>query len=762
VIRGKTKKPVTSPLKLLLWVAVAGLIFGVIGAGQPLEDVLRNLRNKTHIHKVSGDTVIVAIDDKSLEEVGRFPWPRSTQAALTDKLTDSGAKRIFFDILFDNPTSEQSDRAFAAAIQKSGRVILAARSRSGPMGRAATKSKPLSMFARYAQLGSISFEYNYFNTSWRLPYSDIVLGESVPSFAALLAKKDGEPGTTFPIDYSIDPNSIPMISAAAVLNGTADLGSLKGKDVIVGTTSEVLNDVTYMPGWGRMGGVQLHVMGAETLKGGTPRDLGWEPGFVLAMLIAAFAAFQSRRWVQPGVLTLTAAVFLTVPGLLEAHLIFMEVAPGLFVIGSISWVFGWRRIRSRGLVNPATGLANLTALRSDRTGRKRALIVARILNYAEITASMPSTSEHQLVDQIVGRLTLGNPQRVMYQGDGGTFAWFEDSGLPFGNHLDAVYALFRNPARVAGQQLDLAISFGVEIGSSRSLPNRLASAIVAAEKAASDGLKWKYHDPDTLQDASWKLSMMSQLDSAIDAGEVWVAFQPQLELATGQIIGCEALARWTHPEKGPIGAMEFVTAAEQHDRIGKLTDFVFDTALAAGAQLDRKSRGFLMSVNLSAKLLNDQGLKLRIAAALARHGFPAGQLVVELTETAELGSSGVAIDMLNSIRDLGVTISIDDYGTGLSTLEYLKKVPATEIKIDQSFVMALTESRSDRLMVESTIALAHSLGRRVVAEGVQQRDVLDMLTAMNCDIAQGFVIGRPMSVESLLKRIGNRRKANAA
>ncbi len=108
------------------------------------------------------------------------------------------------------------------------------------------------------------------------------------------------------------------------------------------------------------------------------------------------------------------------------------------------------------------------------------------------------------------------------------------------------------------------------------LANRLASALVAAEEAAHDGLKWKYHDPETLEDASWKLSMLSQLDEAIDRGEVWVAYQPKLDLATRRIIGAEALARWTHPEKGPIAASEFVAAAEQHDRIGKLTDFVLE------------------------------------------------------------------------------------------------------------------------------------------------------------------------------------------
>jgi EAL domain-containing protein (putative c-di-GMP-specific phosphodiesterase class I)/CHASE2 domain-containing sensor protein len=762
VIRGKTKKPVTSPLKLLLWVAVAGLIFGAIGAGHPLDEFLRTSRNILHQHKASGDIVVIAIDDDSLKQVGRWPWSRTIQAELTNKLTDAGAKRIFFDILFDTASNANADKAFSNAIRESGRVVLPIRARSGTLDGIAPLSKPLPILAKYAQIGSISFEYNYSNETWRLPYSSSKSGKAVPSFAAMLANKSGDAGTTFPIDYSIDPNSIPSISAADVLDGTANLARLRGKDVIIGTTSDAVNDVSFIPGWGRMGGVHLHVLGAETLKSGVPVDLSWTLGFLISMMFAGYAAYQRKPLLQAVVLCISIAAFLAVPGFLDSRLIFIEVAPGLLVLTVVSCVLGWRRLRSRELINTATGLPNLAALRSDPAGRNRALIVARVINYAEIAASLPAANERQLAEQIVSRLTLGAPQRVMYQGDGGTFAWFEDTKVPFGNHLDAVHVLFRNPARVAGRQLDLAISFGVEIGSNRSLPNRLASAIVAAEKAASDGLKWKYHDPDTLQDASWKLSMMSQLDSAIDTGQVWVAFQPQLELATGQIIGCEALARWTHPEKGPIAAMEFVTAAEQHDRIGKLTDFVFDTALAAGAELNRKSPGFFMSVNLSAKLLNDRGLRLRIAAALARHSFPANQLIVELTETAELGSSGAAIDVLASIRDLGVTISIDDYGTGLSTLEYLKKVPATEIKIDQSFVMALTESRSDRLMVESTIALAHSLGRRVVAEGVQQRDVLEMLTAMNCDIAQGFVIGRPMSLESLLKRISGNRRANVA
>ena len=172
--------------------------------------------------------------------------------------------------------------------------------------------------------------------------------------------------------------------------------------------------------------------------------------------------------------------------------------------------------------------------------------------------------------------------------------------------------------------------------------------------------------------------MLSHLDSAIDKGEVWVAYQPKLDLATREIIGAEALARWTHPEKGPIAASEFVAAAEQHGRIGKLTDFVLDQAVAAAATINAGGGDFNIAVNLSARLLTDRNFTLRLSALLARHGVEPRHLTLELTETAALAGSGEAIDMLLRLRELGINISIDDYGTGLSTLDYLKKVPASE------------------------------------------------------------------------------------
>ena len=750
------------PWKLLLWTAIAGLLFGLVGFGEIAEDYLRTVRNSLHPHKASGQIVMVNIDDQSLREFGNWPWSRTLHARLVDRLTAEKANRIFFDINFSYPAKASEDRAFADALKRSGKVTLATRFKAGSQQGAELNAMPLPSFARHAELATLSLRYNYQNAAWQLPYAVKQQQKDIPSMAAAIAGVSGKADATFRLDYSTELESIPSISAGDVLAGRVPASQIAGKDLLIGTHSDVIGDQYFIPGYGRTGGVYIHAIGAETLKRGKPLDLGWMPAFLIAFATVTLALLRKRFAERFALITGGIALMLFGPIFLEARLVFADVTPGLFVLLVISGVLGWRRYRTRGLVNPITNLPNLNALRANRDGRKRALVAARVLNYEEIVSALPQNSEPKLVEQIVSRLKVGSPERVLYQGDGGIFAWYEEATQPVGNHLEALYALFRNPARVAGLSMDLTIAFGVEMGSARSIANRLASALVAADDAAHDGLKWKYHDPETLENASWKLSMLSQLDEAIDRGEVWVAYQPKLDLATRRVVGAEALARWTHPEKGPIAASEFVAAAEQNNRIAKLTDFVLDKAVAAAAQIYKRGGEFNIAVNLSARLLNDKGFTLRLSAALARHGLPAQNLTLELTETAALAGNGDGLGMISRLRDLGVNISIDDYGTGLSTLDYLKKIPANEIKIDQSFVKGIVDNRSDRLMVQSTIGLAHSLGRKVVAEGVEHRDILDLLVEMGCDIAQGFAIGRPMSIDSLTKRLASERKRTAA
>jgi EAL domain-containing protein (putative c-di-GMP-specific phosphodiesterase class I)/CHASE2 domain-containing sensor protein len=750
------------PWRTLLWIAIVGLIFGAFGIGSMGDDVLRMGRNHLHMHAASKDLIVVKIDDASLREVGRWPWPRRYHAQLIDELTKAGAKRIFFDVLFHEESNPVDDEILAQSLRRSGRVVLAARGTTDIGEVNGTAERPPPIFASHATVGSISAHFDGFNVIRELPFGLSNNGKPIRSYSSLLSGRLGKPDQWFRPDYSIDILSTPTVSAAAILSGNFNADAIRGKDVIVGATSRTLGDNVLVPGVGQMGGVYAHVIGALTLRSGIPIDLGWIPVFAASLVVAAFALLRKVPRFQFRTIGAFFVLFLLGPAVLESRLIYLDVVPGLLVLSLTAAAVSADRFRKRGYVDAVSGLPNLVALKSSRLGRDQALIVARVLNYAEVVAALPAADERHLVEQTVARLSVGARDRTLYQGDDGIFAWFDEPSKPFGHHLEALYALFRTPVRVGAMSIDLAVSFGVEIGSSRSLANRLGSALLAAEQAAHDGLKWKYHDPESLEDASWKLSMLSQLDDAIDRGEVWAAYQPKVDLKTRRIIGAEALARWTHPEKGPIAAAEFVAAAEQHDRIGKLTAFMLDSAIGAAAALNKGSRDFDMSVNLSGRLLGDKALVGRIAILLERHRLDPGLLTLELTETAAIAGSGEALDMLTQLRELGVNISIDDYGTGLSTLDYLKRIPAAEIKIDQTFVRGMIENRSERLMVSSTIALAHSLGRRIVAEGVETREALELLAEMECDIAQGYITGRPMSLESLRRRLASDRRAKVA
>jgi EAL domain-containing protein (putative c-di-GMP-specific phosphodiesterase class I)/CHASE2 domain-containing sensor protein len=762
---GAEQKPIATgqrPWRMLATVLLLSLLFGLLGMGEPFEDGLRVARNRSAPVAASGDIVVIKIDDASQREVGSWPWPRSVQAKLIDRLSEAGVNKILFDFTMGFASGENNDREFAAALARSGRVVLPVHLRSGRGSGAMHRNRPLERLAAQSKLGVISFPYNYESAVWQMPYA-LADGKQVyPSFPAIMAEIDGPAGELYPINYRISLDSIPKHSASDVLTGRLSADRLRGKTIIVGAASDNLGDLYLIPGRSRFGGVFIHALAAETLKRGRPVSLGWLPMLLAMVPLAMWASRQKRVGSQVATLSGGFGLTLLVPMITESYQWFVDVTPAIFLLLGVGVAIGWRRHRLRGTVNAATGLPNLSALRASADHRDRALIITRVLNYAQLAAAVATSSERALVDQIVQRLSVGSQNQTIYQGDEGIFAWLIDPGTAIGHHGEALHSLFRSPARVDQQAFDLTVTFGVEIGSGRSMTQRINSALVAADEAAAEGLKWKYHDPERMKDANWRLSLLSQLDQAIESGEVWVAFQPQLDLKTGHIRGAEALARWTHPEKGPISPQEFVSAAEAGGRIEKLTLFVLEKSVAAAAGINRDGAAFDIAVNLSARMLTMRTLPIEVRAILARHGLDPKRLTLELTETAALARDGSDLAPLLALRDLGVRLSIDDYGTGLSTLDYLKKVPASEIKIDQSFIKAMRDNRSDMVMVQSTIALAHSLGRTVVAEGVEIEEHLEMLRSLDCDVAQGFLIGRPTSQQGLLRRLKDQRKHRAA
>jgi EAL domain-containing protein (putative c-di-GMP-specific phosphodiesterase class I)/CHASE2 domain-containing sensor protein len=751
-------------VRLLLWTLVLGLAIGASNMLGPLDDALSQLRNLSRTRPASDKVVVVSIDDRSLARIARWPWPRRYHADLVDAIARLDPQHVYVDMNFYAPSDEVNDAALAAAFGRiGGRVTLAARYMIDPVTGARTDFLPLPRFRSNAKLASIDWEYSRMGAVWKLPYSVVLAGRPLPSLSAEIAGVSGKPGQTFTVDYSINPRTVPTLSAADVMAGKVSRAAIAGKKIVIAAGSQQLGDLWLASGYGMIPGAYIHVLGAETLASGPRHELPWYVPFCAAVLVAAGALRMRRHLTSASVAAGAALILLIVPVPLEAHGIVMPISSALFVLVVIAVNRLWNEYRSsyrlRGTTNIVSGLPNLNGLR-ENGAQSAALVAARIQNFAEISAALPPELEKSLVEQIVRRLTLGNPELKIYQGDEGIFAWFLDVQIgEIGPHLSALLALLRAPIQVDGHRFDIAISFGVDADGSRTVPSRLAGALVAADEAAERVEKWKFYDVSALKEAGWKLSLLGQLDAAIDDGSVWVAYQPKLDLVTRRVTSAEALVRWTHSEKGLISPLEFIPAAEQNNRIDKLTFHVLERAVQAAASLNAHGIEFNIAVNMSPRVFDNRDLVRRIDDILSRHRLPPGRLTLEVTETASVNDGSRMRDALIALRKRGIRISIDDYGTGLSTLEYLRNMPGDEIKIDREFIKAMASSPSDRLMVQSTIELAHSLGRVVVAEGIEDEETLESLAAMGCDIGQGFLLGRPQPFSSLARTLIDERRA---
>jgi EAL domain-containing protein (putative c-di-GMP-specific phosphodiesterase class I) len=257
-------------------------------------------------------------------------------------------------------------------------------------------------------------------------------------------------------------------------------------------------------------------------------------------------------------------------------------------------------------------------------------------------------------------------------------------------------------------------------------------------------------------DGEDRLQRVEELRTAIEERQIVVHYQPKIDLATGQVTAVEALVRWDHPSSGLLFPDAFLALAEDAGLMPALTATVLDQALAQAAAWSREGRDLAVAVNLPPATVVDADLPDRIAALLAQHRVPARQLKLEITEDSLLDDRVRARDVLARLRRLGVRIAIDDYGSGYSSLAYLRELPVDELKLDRSFISPMAEDARAAAIVRSTVELAHSLGLTIVAEGVEHAAAADELTRYGCDSAQGFHYAQALHPAELTRWLDNR------
>jgi EAL domain-containing protein (putative c-di-GMP-specific phosphodiesterase class I)/GGDEF domain-containing protein len=312
--------------------------------------------------------------------------------------------------------------------------------------------------------------------------------------------------------------------------------------------------------------------------------------------------------------------------------------------------------------------------------------------------------------------------------------------------LEQLETEMSRPVKVRNELVDVQLQLGYASLQKNTPGKCLDQAGIALEQLKNTSqCKVALFDIEKYGNPSGTLSLMSDMIKALGSDEIYLTYQPKLNLLSGKIDSAEALIRWEHATRGFISPDDFIVYAEETGHIRELTNWVIKRALKDQQKLEKAGHALRISINFSGRLLGDDDF---IDEVLALVRSCAETLCFEITETAVIDDPERALVNIEKMRNAGLLISIDDYGSGLSSLSYLKQIPAHELKIDKEFVMQLQAQSSDALLIKSTIDLAHGLGMKIVAEGVETGEQLQLLQLMGADVAQGYHISRPLRLDA--------------
>jgi diguanylate cyclase (GGDEF)-like protein/PAS domain S-box-containing protein len=521
--------------------------------------------------------------------------------------------------------------------------------------------------------------------------------------------------------------------------------------------------------------------GAEELRGRRAVDLIYEEDRPAARTRAqellarehGSARFESRLVRSDGQIVWVSASVSVVPG---------PGGQGSFVIGVIQDVTQ-RKLAEDALVAQAelreyqalhdslTGLPNRTLFRdrvdqavraSGRADTHVAVLILDLDRFKEINDALGHAAGDTLLVELGRRLegVLRESDTVARLGGDEFGVLLPDARVP--DDVLAAVARIRKAVEepVTVQDLPLSVegSIGIALHPQDGAESDalLQSADVAMYRAKEESAAWVFYDATTGTADPARLTLVGELRRALEQHELTLYYQPKAMLADGSVTSVEALLRWNHPTRGLVGPDDFIPLAQQTGLIKPLTLYVIDEAARQAHAWQSQGRRLSVAVNLSTRSLLDREFPGQVAAALARRGLRPGLLECEITESAMMADPQRTREILEALSAMGIRLSIDDFGTGHSSLSYLKRLPVSEIKIDRSFVMNMDHDEDDETIVRSTIDLAHNLGLEVVAEGVETQAIWDRLAQLGCTFAQGYLLSRPVPPDELTAWLSSR------
>ena len=421
-----------------------------------------------------------------------------------------------------------------------------------------------------------------------------------------------------------------------------------------------------------------------------------------------------------------------------------------------------------GLPNRKLFQAELTAActSSLETGSGLAVLLLDLDNFKDVNDTLGHATGDLLLQEVALRLSASlRPGDGVARLGGDEFAVLVRDVAPDAAMLvaDRLIQKLNKPCALDGIAVDVRASLGVatcpqHAGDPDELLQRADVAMYAAKH---DGRGPVMYAPELDVHTHRRLALAAELRTAIRERRIGVAYQPKVRMSDDVVIGAEALARWNHPEMGQIGPDEFIPIAEETGLIRELTTHVLQRAIEDAQVWHARGHLISVAVNISARSVIDQDFPGHLTDLLQATGIAPHLLTLEVTESSMMTDREQAVANLTAIAALGVELSIDDFGTGFSSMAYLKRLPLDEIKIDQGFIRTMLVDESDAVIVRSILDLAHNLGMSTVAEGVEDTATSDALLALGCGVAQGYLWSRPVSAPALLQLLREGRTATA-
>ena len=395
-------------------------------------------------------------------------------------------------------------------------------------------------------------------------------------------------------------------------------------------------------------------------------------------------------------------------------------------------------------------------VRSDQSQARLAVLFVDLDGFKPINDSYGHSSGDAVLRQVGDRLRrLSRSADTMARVGGDEFLMLLEGDVDEQSAAQVASRMLgelSQPYSIGSREIVISCSIGIVFypngGAQTKLIARADAAMYAAKR--SGGACYCFFEPSMEADAHEQLDLQRDLRLALEKSELELFYQPKIDARSGKVTAAEALLRWKHPSKGMIGPATFIPVAERFGLIGVLGNWVIEDACRQARAWRDKGLRMRVAINLSAFQMRQDDLVDRITTALARHRIDPSLLTCEITESVAMEDTRATQTTFQRLGDAGVHLSIDDFGTGYSSLSYLRRLPAEELKIDRSFVMDIDTSADARAVVDAVIRLAHALGLKVVAEGVETESQRDLLVKMGCDELQGFLFAKPMSARSLL------------